>query len=87
MKSKQMAEKNLESLLPEGVKLEPQSKYSSEIIITFDKNADEMLLQKNFRRYKIRFEKLSNRKYMLSPTDGESNDILRHYVWDYFKDK
>ena len=79
--------KKLEFLLPEYIKAEPQSKYSSDVLIIFDKNADEMLLLKNFRRYHIRFEKLSSRKYLLSPTDGESNDILRDYVHSYFKDK
>ena len=79
--------KKLESLLTEGIKAEPESKYSSNVIIIFNRRADEMLLQKNFRRYHIRFEKLTGRKYLLSPTDGESNDILRHYVWDYFGEK
>ena len=79
--------KKLESLLTESVMAEPESKYSPNVLIIFDKNADEMLLQKNFRRYNIRFEKLDNRKYLLSPTGGESNDILRAYVWAYFEKK
>ena len=79
--------KKLESLLPESVKAEPQSKYSTDVMIIFDKKADEMLLLKNFRRYNICFKKLGERKYMLSPTDGESNDILRAYVWEYFEKK
>jgi hypothetical protein len=65
----------------------PQSKYDSDVIITFNKNTDEMLLLKNFRRYHIRFKRLTKRKYLLSPTDGESNDILRDYVWRYFDEK
>ena len=79
--------KTLETLLPEGIKAEPKSKYDSDVIIIFNKRPDEMLLKKNFKRYHISFEKLTERKYLLSPTDGESNDILRHYVWDYFREK
>jgi len=79
--------KKLESLLPENIKAEPQSRHSSDVVITFDKNADEMLLLKNFGRYNIGFEKLSSRKYVLKPTDGESNDILRDYVTRYFEEK
>ena len=79
--------KKLESLLPENIKAEPQSRHSNDVVIIFEKNADEMLLSKNFKRYGINFEKLSSRKYLLKPTDGESNDILRDYVARYFENE
>jgi len=83
-----MKEKKLESLIDlEHIKAEPESKYSSDVIITFDKNTNEQLLLKELGKYKIHTKKLSIGKYLLSPSDGESNDILRHYVWRYFEKK
>jgi hypothetical protein len=79
--------KKLESLLPEYIRAEPQSRYSSDIMISFNKNTDKTLILKKLKEYNIHVRELSIDKYILSPTDGESNDILRRYVWGYFKDK
>jgi len=82
-----MKEKELGSLLSENIKAEPESKYSSDVIITFDKNTDKKLILKKLKRYHINVNELNQDKYLLSPSDGESNDILRHYVWRYFEKK
>jgi hypothetical protein len=81
-----MKEKRLESLL-EGCKAGPISKYNSDVIIMFDKNVNKESLLRRFRRHKILARELSPDKYLLSPSDGESNDILRHYVWEYYQNK
>jgi hypothetical protein len=78
----------LESLINlEHIKAEPQSRYSSDIIVAFDKNADKELILKKLGEHNISTEKLGIDKYLLSPTDGQSNDTLRDYVWRYFEKK
>ena len=81
-----MTEK-LESLLPKGIKAEPESKYSSDVMIILDKNTNKELILKQFRKHNINIKELGTYKYLLSPSDGESNDILRAYVWRYFEKK
>jgi hypothetical protein len=80
-----MKERKLESLLPEFIKAEPESKYSSDVVISLDKNTDEQMLLKKIKEYHISAKKLETGKYLLSPTDGQSNDLLRRYVWRYFE--
>ena len=77
----------LESLLSGYAKAEPQSEYRSDVIIIFDKNANKRSILKKLREYNLNTRKLSMNKYMLSPSDGESRDILRDYVWEYFENK
>jgi hypothetical protein len=79
--------KTLESLLPGYVQAEPQSRYSPEVIIIFDKNANKQPLLKKFRKYNICVKELDDSRCLLSPSDGESNDLLRSYVGGYFKYK